>query len=266
MKFRPYIFLIVVSWLFSFSFAIQSQAANNSDDTTQFASAPDEFHMVTTNWAPYYADHLKDFGFFSKIVQSALEDQGYKLKLTFVPWARALHLAETGQAEGLLGLYHTEERAKFLHFSDPIYTDHIYLIARVDLGVEQYTNLRELSKYIIGVGRGWAYSQEFDAADYLKKDVSTDQYSNIRKLFSGRVDLIVMSDLVFGYEAKLHRVVGRQNVKKLQPPLKSSELYIAGSKASIRGAEMINMFNVGLGHIKENGRYEEILKGQKGLH
>eukprot|EP00494_Astrolonche_serrata_P006718 UN06743 len=80
-----------------------------------------------------------------------------------------------------MGAYYNDDRAKTYHMSDPFYQIKLGLIARRDVGIQQYNNLQELAPYRIGVSRGYANSEEFDAADFLNKDVAKGPTINIQK-------------------------------------------------------------------------------------
>lgn len=217
-------------------------------------------NLTTVNWAPYYAAHLPEDGFFSEIVKSAFERAGYKPVLAFRPWKRSMVMVENGEADVLMGAYYNDERAKVYWYSDTIYLDRVVLIARKDLGIKSYQSLRDLAPYQIAIGRGWTYSEEFDNADYLQKQSATDQVVNIRKLKFGRVDLFAASETVFRYEVANHQSFSMDRFVVLEPPLKESALFLAVSRAIPDGKQITNDFNLALKAMKEDGTFRQILK------
>ena len=158
-----------------------------------------------------------------------------------------------------MGAYYNDERAKVYHFSDPFYRVFVGLIARRDAGVDSYSKLEDLKPYRIGVCRGWANSEEFDAADYLSKDVAKNPTINIQKILRNRIDMMVAAFGIFRYE--LNQVNGDiSQFTFMKPPLAEHALYLLGSRKVPDGAQLIADFNRGLREIQEDGTYEEILK------
>ena len=136
------------------------------------------------------------------IVKAAFKAGGHSASVDFIPWARALKEVEEGKSDIVMGAYHSKEREEKYIFSDPIYFLELGLIARPGLDVNKYESLRDLAPYRIGISRGFANSEEFDAANYLDKHVATFPNLNIRKLFRGRIDMAVMNFDLFRYEAR----------------------------------------------------------------
>ncbi|MDX1737114.1 MAG: transporter substrate-binding domain-containing protein [Alphaproteobacteria bacterium] len=225
-----------------------------------------EFNLVTDNWEPYYGASLDEEGFLAALARAALKEEGHSLKITYFPWARALKMAETHQVDGLFGLYFSKERAQYLVFSDPIYTDGIYLIAQTSLPVDKYETLRDLIPYSIGTSNGWVYSEEFDEADFLNKDVAVNPLMNIRKLLSNRVDIIIASETVFNHLLKANQLTQGPPTKNLYPPIKLSNLHIGINVKNKNATKMITSFNRGLLKIKENGVYAETLRRFGQIH
>ena len=176
-----------------------------------------EISMLTVEWAPHYGSELPEQGLTTAIVKAAFEAGGHSSRVEFTPWARALKEVEAGNSDVVMGAYHDKERDQSYIFSDPIYFLQLGLIARPGLGVTEYKTLRDLAPYSIGISRGLANSEEFDAATYLDKHVATFPNLNIRKLFRGRIDMAVMNFDLFRYEAKKEGFC-ISDVEFLEPP------------------------------------------------
>ena len=157
-----------------------------------------------------------------------------------------------------MGAYFNEERATTYHMSNAIYHLDTGLVARPGLDKTKYASLRELSPYKIGVSRGYANSEAFDAAEYLDKHPATTPLLNIRKLFRGRLDMAVMSFDLFRYQAKREGFC-ISDVEFVDPPLERNGLYIMGSRAVADGGRIIKDFNRGLKTIRENGTFDSIV-------
>lgn len=213
--------------------------------------------MVTVEWAPHYGADLPENGLTTALVKAAFKAAGHNAEVEFIPWKRALKEVREGLHDVVMGAYFNEERAEIYHMSDPIYSLDLVFVARPGLGIRKYESLQDLKKYRIGITRGFANSEAFDAADYLDKHVASTPTLNIRKLFRGRIDLAVMNYDLFRYNANREGFcVG--NVEYLEPPLNTPFLHIMASREIGDGEEIINDFNKGLQAIKDSGEYLRI--------
>lgn len=214
--------------------------------------------MVTVNWAPHYGSDLPENGLTTALVKAAFMAGGHNANIEFMPWPRALKEVDEGKYDIVMGAYDNPERRDTYHMSDRIYSLELGLIARPGLGVTKYDNLRELSGYKIGISRGYANSEEFDAADYLDKQVATGPQLNIRKLFRGRLDMAVMNLDLFRYNAKKEGFC-ISDVEFVRPVLAQSGLHIMASRNVDDGEGIIKDFNRGLKAIKDSGEFLSIV-------
>lgn len=214
--------------------------------------------MLTLNWAPHYGEDLPEQGLTTALVKAAFEAGGHDAEVTFVPWSRALKEVEEGKADVVMGAYFNEERTTKYIYSDVIYELNVGLIARPGFSRSQYASLRDLARYSIGVSRGFANSEEFDAAQYLNKEVASTPLLNIRKLYRGRIDMAVMNFDLFRYEARKegHCVT---SVNFMSPPLATNGLYVMASRNIADGEALMRDFNTGLAAIRTNGEFDRIV-------
>jgi len=214
--------------------------------------------MVTVEWAPNYGSNLPEGGLMTALTKAAFKAGGHDASIEFIPWPRALKEVEEGKFDIVMGAYDNKERRKIYHVSNAVYYLDTGLIARPGLNKTKYDSLRELSPYKIGVSRGYANSPEFDAAKYLDKHPATSPKLNIRKLFRGRLDMMVASFDLFRYEAKNEGFcIG--DVEFVDPPLARNGLFVMGSRAIADGEQVIADFNRGLATIRENGTFDSIV-------
>lgn len=225
-----------------------------------------EVHLTTLVWEPYYGPELPDDGFCGAITKAAFERAGHSVKITYVPWARALRDAAAGRYDGILGGYYTKERDKNFHFSDPIAQAQGALIAAPDVDIDSYDSMRELDGYKIAVGNDFAHSKAFDEAQFLDKLEVSRVPQMVHMLFKDRVDMAAMSVAVFRHHAKQLGYDAVDEMKLLKPLLFQNDLFVLMSKKIEDGKQLRNDFNEGLAAIKKDGTYQEILEryGQAG--
>ncbi|MEM7291981.1 MAG: transporter substrate-binding domain-containing protein [Pseudomonadota bacterium] len=214
--------------------------------------------MVTVDWQPYYGSGLLDDGVITDVVREAFRRGGHNASVEYIPWTRALKTVEAGEHDIVMGAYYNDERAKTYHMSDPFYSVLLGLVSRRDLGITRYNTLEDLRPYRIGVSRGYANSEEFDAADYLNKDIAKGPTINLQKLLRKRIDMLVAAFGIFRYE--LNQSGGDvSEFTFIEPPLAENSLYIMASRAIPDGAQIIADFNRGLREIQADGTYDKLL-------
>lgn len=234
----------VLSVFFALTLISQSYARNIS--------------IATLDWPPQISPEVPEQGLNTALVRAAFEAAGHNVNVSFMPWTRAQKDVLEGRADVAIGAYYTDQRAKDYYMSDVIDYVDVGLISRPGLGVNRYKSLEDLMPYRIGIARGYANSEEFDAANYLNKHQASTPTLNIRKLYRGRIDMVAMSFDRFRYEAEKEGFCPCE-VEYVQPPLHREGLYIMVSRAISDGKEIVTDFNRGLRIIRDNGVFYNIV-------
>lgn len=208
--------------------------------------------------APFYSESEPEQVFITAIAEEASDRAGYEPGVNFVPWARAMYDVEQGVRDALLGAYYSEQRAETYIASDRMYTSEVGVVARPDIDIREYQSLRELSGYTIGYGRGWATSEEFDAAEYLDKAPEDDNVLNVRKLARALIEMIAMN---FDCFRRIREDVGvdLDGAVFLEPAVKENGLYLMLSDELPNAREIAADFNDALQAMREDGSYGAIL-------
>ncbi|EPR38717.1 ABC-type transporter, periplasmic subunit family 3 [Desulfovibrio sp. X2] len=208
--------------------------------------------LATLNWQPYVGTDLPGDGFYAQVVREALRRSGYTLELAFLPWPRGMRRATEGQLDGIFPAYHTGEREAIFTYSDPLGTGVVGFFALRGRNIHWRT-LRDLTPYSIAVQRGYANSEAFDAADYLNKEVVSDDQTAMRMLAAGRVDMMISDERVG--QALARRLLGPKadEVVFLQPPLEEMPLYVCFSKRAGRAGQLKAALDAGLASMRADG-------------
>jgi polar amino acid transport system substrate-binding protein len=203
-------------------------------------------------------DEEKQNSYLVEITEKALTQVGYRTKIEFMPWKRALHNSMNGKADVLLGAYYNEKRAQKMLYSEPIDKVELVFLALKESNI-RYTALTDLKPYTIGHIRGVSVNKAFDSASYLRKEAVTNVEQNIKKLISGRVDLIVFKKrrLLHLIHTKFPEISNK--VELLSPSLQTSFFYNAFPKSQPNALKHLEDFNRGLRAIKNDGTYAKIL-------
>jgi polar amino acid transport system substrate-binding protein len=117
-----------------------------------------------------------------------------------------------------------------------------------------------LKPYRIGIVRGTHYTDEFEAASYLKTEGVNTYDGNIEKLIRNRIDLFPeKKDVVLSYVRKNYPDY-TDKIDYIKKPLKKAEFYVGFSKKESNARELVNDFNRGLKLIKKDGTYKRIVE------
>lgn len=233
-----------------------------------FLSAPvraeTNVRFATDPWPPFFLDnnHAEiNQGAGITIVQEIFARiPGAKARFPEVPWSRALHEVEKGEKDGIALLLKTEDRERFLMFSDPVIEVPALFYSRTESYPEgiQWQEFADLKGKKIGVVRGYSYGSAFDNAVHsgeLNIIEATSSELLMRMLVFGRVDLIPENVVV---AASIVRSNGWQDkVKKHEPPLDLDVLYIAISRKSV-ATSLMPQINAAIKTLRENGRIKAI--------
>jgi len=216
--------------------------------------------LVANYWEPFTGEDLDQSGAASDLVSSALARAGYEAIIRIEPWTRALDDVYKGRADALVAVWRTADRAGHLRFSDPYFTNHLVLVARKDRHFK-FTSLDDLSGLIVGIGRGYDYSDDFMQANNFVKEPATTADQNLKKLSSGRVDLAIEDACIARYTMK-QEAKGfdlERDLEIISPPLFELPLYFGVSAQAPRSQEILDAFNRGLSAMKQDGSYRTLL-------
>lgn len=208
-------------------------------------------------YPPYSRADLPGQGFLNVLVSEIVTEAGYEPEIDLLPWSRALRVTETGDVDVLVSAYHTDERAKIYHYSEPFYSADTVFVARADADIDTYSDLSDLSGMKIGIVRDNAYPGGLLDADLDFEEVS-DYSLNVPKLAGERVDLVVELMERFRFAADEQQQDWSQ-FKILKPALGAGVMHVVVSRQHPNGEEIIGRFNEALATLRGSGRYDEIL-------
>lgn len=232
------------------------------------ASSKPVVRLATLEWEPYIGAQMPDQGYAAALVRAAFADQGVKVEIKFYPWARALHLARTGEVDGLMPEYFDASRETEFQYSAAFPGGPLMLYKRrneaiafsIDPVKKQDAALRALKSKRFGVVRGYLNTPVFDAATYLIKEEANDDATNLRKLVYGRIDLAVIDRRVAEHLIRTEYPDYARRIVPMEPALAENTLYIAFSRKAPRMRESLATFNRGLAAMRKDGRLEALYK------
>jgi polar amino acid transport system substrate-binding protein len=214
--------------------------------------------LSSTNYPPYYGPDLPRGGIITVITTEAFKRVGYKVEINYRPWARTLKEVKDGKSHGIVGVWYSRERATFLAYSKPLYSNIVGFYARNDHLVDVH-DLTQL-KARVGIVRGYVNPAAFEAA-HLDVEEATDDQENLLKLAAGRVDLVLIDKGLAAYLLNDKLLKLRNQLSWLEPRVETLPLYVAMSKKSPGWQKRLKDFNSGLEQLRKDGTLAQLQHG-----
>ncbi|WP_346353752.1 substrate-binding periplasmic protein [Azotosporobacter soli] len=238
----------------------QSQAVQQRPSSEPRSS---ELKLVTLDFPPMeYEENGSVKGIAVDLVREAFRRMDYQqVNIAVYPWARALNMVRTGEADAIFTAYRTPEREEYLDYSRQVLLQQdIALFARADNSIPYTGQLSDLQRYIIGVQENISLGNAFDQAllrGQLQVDGAQTTKATMEKLLDGRIDLAASNR--YTALASLQKLNKLNAVTELTPPLESLPSYIAFSKQRAH-APLRDRFDAALASMKADGSYERIIR------
>lgn len=208
-------------------------------------------------WPPYVDLNQSQGGYCIEIVRAAFKAQGWTLQIKEVPWARAIEGVKSGQYHIIPNLWHTPQREAHFIYSQPYGANTIKFVVQKD-DAFIYTDLASLQGKVIGVINGARYGQGFEEATFFTTSEVTHMSQNIGKLIKGRIDLTLEDELGLVTTLKRQHPHMLKQIRIVDKPFSSNSLYVATARVNPQGMAIIEVFNIGLKTIQQNGQLQKI--------
>jgi len=205
-------------------------------------------HMLCNNFPPQKIEAPTDGleGYDVDILRIAFAQVGVDVWIDYYPWARALHLASQGEADGLCSCSHQPERDALFYFSIPMGEVAIGIFSNAAGPVAR--SLDELAEKRVAVIRRYALNNDLSGRAIEIETVDSEAQT-IAMLQAGRVDH------VYAYRDPV--IYAIQQSGRLQVPhfvlTTVSPYFACFSKRSPRGEALHRLFNQGLAEIQRLG-------------
>ncbi|MGR9071825.1 MAG: substrate-binding periplasmic protein [Gammaproteobacteria bacterium] len=223
------------------------------------AAGADSLNIVANQWPPYVDQSLSGKGMAMEIVAAALERKGYRPTVRIEDWPRALEGLEIGIFDAAGAIWKTAEREKLLVFSRPYWINRIKFVKARKLKLE-YGGLDDLSGYLIGVTKDYAYDEAFLNAGNLIKIPQNHFVQNLLKLSQGEIDLTLDDEWTIRFELNRYMKESRDDFELLEKPLTIRGLHLAVSKQRPDARKIIADFDQAIIEMKADGSFDDIVE------
>ncbi len=209
---------------------------------------PEVVRLASLEWPPYTSARVEGQGASAAVLRAALATQGARLEIEFMPWTRAVAVAQDGGSgfHGYFPEYQSAEVERRFWLSRPIGSSPLGFVERRSTPV-RWRRLEDLRGIPFGVVRGYVNTADLDAriaSGELTAVPAGDDLANIDKVMRGRLDLAVIDRHVLAWLAGNEpRVADARRVLQFNArTLEDKVLYVAlpRSPAGERTRELID--------------------------
>lgn len=158
-------------------------------------SAPlaETLHFVTEEYAPFnYSANNTIAGISVEQVKAITTAAGIDYTIEIMPWARAFAMAQNQSMHCAFTAGYTRERAKQFAWVTPLLRDEMVMLKRQD-GSKGPASVREALGMKVGSQRGDFAVETLEELGFRDIDLAADIDLSVRKLLSGRIDLMPTS-------------------------------------------------------------------------
>lgn len=189
-----------------------------------------------------------------EIISEVLELKGYKMKSSFVPFARLFKTVEQLNYDAVATVKEIS-LSKGVYYSDEYITYNNIVVSINDF---QINNLKDLkNKKIIAFQNATIYlGKEFENEVKNNKNYAeiANQEAQVASLMNGRTEVIVIDENIFKYYYKKSKLFK-------QKPYKVYRIFSPTPyKIAFKDKKARDDFNEGLKILKSSGRYKEVFE------
>lgn len=215
--------------------------------------------LVASESCPYICSTDRERGFLADITIRIFNDSDIDVELSILPYKRALHMVESGQVDGIIGIL--KRQAIDLVFPDEAIGQRRYSMYVNSSDPWLYSGFNSIYMKKIGVQGGVSYGL-FDS--YIKKYADNEQHIHrifganathrlSRLLATGRLGMFIEDTNIIDYLKKEGQVSGVKAAGYLPP----DNIYIAFSPD--KGGRLPQMVSDGVAELRASGALGDIL-------
>lgn len=242
-----------IKFILSFCFLLNSLVYSQSS-----------IDITIVDYPPYeFVEDNEIKGIAVDIIREVFDRMNQPITLRVIPWARALKELETGEIDGAIEVFYTEEREAYMDFCREVLLDEfISLFVLKESKIKFNGDLRSLGQYTFGVKKGFSYGSIFDSAveagvieNLIVQTYDGDRLFHL--LSEGRVDILIGDKYALPYQYTKTNI--KKEIKRLVPDVQAAPTYMVFSKKR----ELIHIrdkFDVIIRDMKSDGSYNRILK------
>lgn len=206
-------------------------------------------HMLCNNFPPQKIESPEEGleGFDVDLLRVAFAHSGVEVKIDYYPWARALHLASLGEADGLCSCSYAKERETVFHYSIPMGKVAIGIFSAPQSGAPA-RSLEAMRGQRVAVVRQYALRQDLAGLNVEIEQVDNET-QGLSMMMLGRVEHF------YAYRDPVLYMLQRSG--RFPAPhfaeTSVSPYYACFSKRRPQGRILLELFNKGLAELQKSG-------------
>jgi len=225
-----------------------------------FATCADTLRIAAENSWPPYSD-ARGLGLSYRIVTEALKVVGHDIHIEVVPYARALRLADSGDADAVWNVTLDDSTRQRFHFGQqPLLraTGYFYYKRGNEKAYQSLVEVPDQTR--IAVINDYEYGNTFveQQQRFILIRVAT-QTQIVKLLQSGRADMAIMFEQVAQYTLQQS---GQTEALSKGARNHVSDIYLAFNRNEPSSAQYARDLDHGLIEIQSNGTYQKIMDAQ----
>lgn len=220
-------------------------------------AAPPGLRLACNDFPPHKIEHRASdglAGFDIDIVTEALRRLDRSAQIAFMPWKRALEMAERGTYDGLCSCSYIKEREAKLLFSEELGAVSVGLFARSDGAFAGIASIADLKGRKVATVGGYNLESELIKAGAAVEATSSDKNA-LDMLVAGNVDLL------YGYELTTQHFIASdpRSSSIAYRQMRRNPYYFCLSRAMPGAEAAMQGFNRSLAGMAEDGSIQRIL-------
>lgn len=225
-------------------------------------SFADQITIVGDAWPPYNTETPdKDPGYAVEIAKEAFSKKGHTVKYEIVPWTRALDGTVSGKYTGAIGAFDGDVKGGVLPEESIGINQNTFFTKKGEAW--KFTGIPSLEGKQLGLIKDYTYDKgAFDAWAAKSKTVQWASgegplLMNLKKMGSGRIDILLEDPNVVHYVAKQNGMDGQiQEVGALSA---NNPIFIAFSPSNPKSKEYAKILSDGIKEMRKSGQLKTIL-------
>lgn len=170
-----------------------------------FAQA-EPLKLLTEEYPPYnFSADGKPDGASVEQADLIMKALGVEYSIEILPWARAFSMAESQPATCVFTTGHDDERSARFKWVMPLLADRMVMLKKAGSPVKPL-DVEDAKRFTVGTQREDFSSNYLRNNNFTKIDLAADMEATLKKLLSGRIDLMMTSEKTF----ETMRAEGRQ--------------------------------------------------------
>jgi polar amino acid transport system substrate-binding protein len=217
-----------------------------------------KLRLASTKWLPFTGAEGEPRVALT-LTERALERAGYDSVTAFVADGELSPKLKSGEYDGSAALWRSEDREQYLLYSKPYLENRLVLVARKGSDVSA-SSLAALKGKRVALVDGYAYGESVESAAETRFVRGTSASENLQALLSGKVDYVLLDDLVVEYLFEQHSREATLRLEVGKLPLVTRTLHFAVRKNLPDAQRIIDRFNDAVASMVGDGTYNKALQ------